>query len=376
MKKLFLLLPIIIFVLATLSYESLSVAFAMDSNDSENIDSENINGENEISIKFCYLDSCLTEIKTPCGSEIKAGLTYQDFFDFANNIGYQLPKNGSVEWVDSDGNKVGFPIVATNDKTFFAKINDDSENVIITLIARYKGALDYQYTTLSIPVGGSINLPIFYEGIPILGYYEDPLLEEKISISYTATSSLSIYLLLDEEITFFINDKEYNLPYGCTFSSILDTDTHKVSNVYLDKDKTKRYRYLPYDSGIYYVDTVRYNYRVTIVNDDGFRTDMLVPITSSSLMLDDNFCYYGDSGFVKEISNEIILNDDVTIYRSSYGTAKTNLIQDILAIITFVIVVVVLIWRQVVKRKREKARIKQLKIVARSFYECNEMPDV
>ncbi|MBO5304863.1 MAG: hypothetical protein J6A99_04220, partial [Clostridia bacterium] len=136
------------------------------------------------------------------------------------------------------------------------------------------------------------------------------------------------------------------------------------------------YRYLPYDSGIYYVDMVRCNYRVTIVNDDGFCTDMLVPITSSSLILDDNFCYYGDSGFVEEISNEIVLNDDVTVYRSSYGTAKTNLIQDILAIITFVIVVVVLIWRQVVKRKKEKARIKQLKIVARSFYECNEMPDV
>ena len=172
MKKLFLLLPIIIFVLATLSCESLNVAFAMNSNDSENIDSENIdseniNSENEISIKFYYLDSCLTEIKTPCGSEIKAGLSYQDFFDFANDIGYRLPKNGSVEWVDCDGNKVDFPIVATTDKTFFAKINDDSENVIITLIARYKGALDYQYTTLSIPVGGSINLPIFYEGIPI-----------------------------------------------------------------------------------------------------------------------------------------------------------------------------------------------------------------
>ncbi|MBO5304477.1 MAG: hypothetical protein J6A99_02250, partial [Clostridia bacterium] len=149
MKKLFLLLPIVIFVLATLSCESLNVAFAMDSNDSENIDSENINGENEVSIKFCYQNSCLTEIKMPYGSEIKAGLTYQDFFDFANNIGYQLPQNGSVEWVDSDGNKVDFPIVATTDKTFFAKINDDSENVLITLIARYKGALDYQYTTLS-----------------------------------------------------------------------------------------------------------------------------------------------------------------------------------------------------------------------------------
>ena len=91
MKKLFLLFPIIIFVLATLSCESLSVAFAINSNDSENIDSKNTDSinsdsENEISIKFCYQNSCLTEIKTPCGSEIKAGLTYQDFFDFANRL--------------------------------------------------------------------------------------------------------------------------------------------------------------------------------------------------------------------------------------------------------------------------------------------------
>lgn len=366
MKKLLLPLSIIIFAFAFLSCKSLNVAFAMGSTDTEN----------EVSIKFCYQTACLTEMKMPYGSEIKAGLSYQDFFDFANDIGYQLPKNGSVQWMDCDGNKVDFPIVATTDKTFFAKLNDDNENVVITLIARYKGALDYQHTTISFSNSNNVNLPTSYEGIPILGYYKDPLLQEKFSTIYNVTSSLSIYLLLDEDITFFINDKEYNLPYGCTFSSILDTDTHKVSDVYLNKDKTKRYRYLPYDSGIYYVDMVRHNYRVTIVTDDGFCTDMLVPVTSSSLILDDNFCYYGDSGFVEEISNEIVLNNDVTVYRSSYGTAKTNLIQDILAIITFVIVVVVLIWRYVVKTKREKARIKQLKIVARSFYEYDETSDV
>ena len=278
--------------------------------------------------------------------------------DSAIEKGITLP-GGNFIWKNSQGETIVLPTVITQNTTFYLSVSPIEEKVKYTIIYDYVNEENFSKYVLTVYKNA---VPIFPEklgDLAIVGYYTSPAFNEKVVLPTVADKDAFFYAKTDKQVTFCIDGKSYTTQYGYSINQLLDTETHKVSAIYVDESKTEKYPYVPYNNGTFYAEYVRTHYQLKI-NYDGVETILYVDVFNPTVTIEtlSNYgsYFYENSITKKEISLPFTINSDVSIYSSDEKQPFLSFTEIIAIVVSIVVLAIITFAITVTSKKKQKAR--------------------
>lgn len=297
------------------------------------------------------------------GASISSLVSYDNLLEYVDEAA--LVGKKIVYVYESNGEPVTVPFTVENNVRIAINLVDDEQTVTFSY---YYGYGENDREKIVYKLGEKTAVPSVVHDTQVLQnkFFTDNKFRTYAHIPKFASADFACYPLLDSLVKVTFNGQEKYCHYGSTVSDVLDTQTHAVTNVSLDKEKTKKFDCALLGDVVLYGDIVRTHYRVTF--DDGLSkyetyvpvehpvvTADMLPLSAVEWRLDES----------KRVEYPLTVTDDIVLYSSNGMNNPLTNTDRVLIYVFGAVLVAMAVWGAVYEHlKTVKKRKKSQKSVA------------